>query len=225
MVSTLIAQIVRFARPNIQIYDAHVVDLYQWVCARYLVGVRVQKQRQAQLSSALDRISERITLAFQTLSRPEAIWGSTTETQIYVIFNRIWRRECQSIPIERSSIFDLPSQNPPFELPPENGDFAFDTPVQWTLIDNSATPAPSWTALPWPPSANPPVVGLTLRYDRADNSWFTSFASCPTFPSTMNFCGVLATAQPICSPAAPTLQNWRQEAGCGDRTDRAILCV
>jgi hypothetical protein len=28
------------ARPNIQIYDAHVVDLYQWVCARYLVGVK-----------------------------------------------------------------------------------------------------------------------------------------------------------------------------------------
>ena len=26
---------VRFARPDIQIYDAHVVDLYQWVCARY----------------------------------------------------------------------------------------------------------------------------------------------------------------------------------------------
>jgi len=25
---------VRFARLNIQIYDAHVVDLYQWVCAR-----------------------------------------------------------------------------------------------------------------------------------------------------------------------------------------------
>ena len=31
---------VRFARPNIQIYDAHVADLYQWVCARYLVGVK-----------------------------------------------------------------------------------------------------------------------------------------------------------------------------------------
>src|SRR5271169_4077182 len=31
---------VRFARPNIQIYDTHVVDLYQWVCARYLVGVK-----------------------------------------------------------------------------------------------------------------------------------------------------------------------------------------
>jgi len=29
---SLIAQVVRFARPNIQIYDAHVVDLYQWVC-------------------------------------------------------------------------------------------------------------------------------------------------------------------------------------------------
>ena len=31
---------VRFACPNIQIYDARVVDLYQWVCARYLVGVK-----------------------------------------------------------------------------------------------------------------------------------------------------------------------------------------
>src|SRR6266849_1566990 len=31
--------LVRFARPNIQIYDARVVDLYQWVCARYPVGV------------------------------------------------------------------------------------------------------------------------------------------------------------------------------------------
>jgi hypothetical protein len=34
MATTLCADI-RFARPNIQIYDAHAVDLYQWVCARY----------------------------------------------------------------------------------------------------------------------------------------------------------------------------------------------
>jgi hypothetical protein len=47
MVTTLIAQIVRFARPNIQIYDAHVVDLCEWVCARYLVGVKVQIQKQS----------------------------------------------------------------------------------------------------------------------------------------------------------------------------------
>jgi hypothetical protein len=31
---------VRFARPNIRIYDAHVAYLYQWVCAQYLVGVK-----------------------------------------------------------------------------------------------------------------------------------------------------------------------------------------
>jgi len=31
---------IRFARPNIQIQDARVVDLYQWGCARYLAGVR-----------------------------------------------------------------------------------------------------------------------------------------------------------------------------------------
>jgi hypothetical protein len=47
MVTTLIPQIVRFARPNIQIYDAHVVDLSEWVCARYLVGVKVQIQKQS----------------------------------------------------------------------------------------------------------------------------------------------------------------------------------
>jgi hypothetical protein len=40
MVTILIAQIVRLVRPNIQIYDTHVVDLYQWVCARYRVGVK-----------------------------------------------------------------------------------------------------------------------------------------------------------------------------------------
>ena len=40
MVTTLIAQIIRFARPNIQIHDARVVDLYQWVCGQYLVGVK-----------------------------------------------------------------------------------------------------------------------------------------------------------------------------------------
>ena len=52
-----------------------------------------------------------------------------------------WRRECQSIPIERSSIFDLLDQNPLFELPPENG-FSPSTkacPTQWPVVDNSAT--------------------------------------------------------------------------------------
>jgi len=58
MVSTLIAQVVRFARPNIQIYDAHVVDLYQWVCARYLVGVKGAETKAKRSQSALDRISE-----------------------------------------------------------------------------------------------------------------------------------------------------------------------
>jgi hypothetical protein len=57
---------VRFARTNIQIYDAYVVDLYQWVCARYFAGVK----------------------------------------------GGIWRRECQSIPIERSSIFNFSKPKP-----------------------------------------------------------------------------------------------------------------
>ena len=31
-------QTVRFARPNILIYDEHVSDLYQLICARYLMA-------------------------------------------------------------------------------------------------------------------------------------------------------------------------------------------
>jgi hypothetical protein len=50
----LIAQIVVFVLPNIQIYDTHVVDLYEWVCARYPVGVKVQIQSKRDLSSALE---------------------------------------------------------------------------------------------------------------------------------------------------------------------------
>ncbi len=54
---------VRFARPNIQIYDAHIVDLYQRVFARYLVGVKgADTTAKRDLNSALDRISERIML-------------------------------------------------------------------------------------------------------------------------------------------------------------------
>src|ERR1700751_4539406 len=42
---SLIAQVVRFARPNIQIYDAHVVDLYQWVCPQKARGTSARGRR------------------------------------------------------------------------------------------------------------------------------------------------------------------------------------
>jgi len=41
------AQMSDLLAPNIQIYDAHIVDLYQRVFARYLVGVKVQIQQQS----------------------------------------------------------------------------------------------------------------------------------------------------------------------------------
>jgi len=67
---------VRFARPNIQIYDAHGVDLYQWVCARYLVGAKGAKTKakrsQARLSTEFQSGSQ---LAFQTLFSSEATPG------------------------------------------------------------------------------------------------------------------------------------------------------
>ena len=45
MLTTMIGQIVRFACPNIQIYDVHVVDLCRRVCARYRVGVKGAETR------------------------------------------------------------------------------------------------------------------------------------------------------------------------------------
>ena len=76
----------------------------------------------ARLSSALDRISERITLGFQTLSCPEVIRGSTIEKHKFTLyFNRIWRRECQSTRIEDKAFLIFLGQNPPFELRPKTG--------------------------------------------------------------------------------------------------------
>jgi hypothetical protein len=64
MQTTLIAQIVRFARPNIQIHDAHVVGpVPMGLCAVSRWREECRYERKARLNSALDRISERITLA------------------------------------------------------------------------------------------------------------------------------------------------------------------
>jgi hypothetical protein len=84
MLTTLTAQIVRFARPNIQNYDAHVVDLYQWVGARYLVGVKgADTTAKSDFNSALDRISDRITLTSNSKVRSG---GQLSESTIYIIF-------------------------------------------------------------------------------------------------------------------------------------------
>jgi hypothetical protein len=110
IVTTLIAQIVPFARPNIQIYDAHVVDLYQWVCARYLVGVKgADTKAKRDLSSAHDRISKQITTDFQ----PKGPFGKPPRKTAFVLyFNRIWRRECQSIPIDIEAVFHSSAWEP-----------------------------------------------------------------------------------------------------------------
>ena len=106
MATTLIAQIVRFARPNIQIYDAHVVDLYQWVCARYLVGVK-----SAETKASTVKLGSRPY--FRTDSRTLSPQKSTIEKQkLTLYFNKIWRRGSQSIPIERQSIFDFSRPKP-----------------------------------------------------------------------------------------------------------------
>jgi hypothetical protein len=107
-------------RPNIQIYDAHVVDLYQWVCPRYLVGVKgAETKAKAQLSPALDRISERITRAFQTLSRAEAIRAPTIENSNLPYISIGYGGESVSqLPLKDKAFSTFLDQNPPLEQRP-----------------------------------------------------------------------------------------------------------
>jgi hypothetical protein len=84
---------VRFARPNIQIYDAHVVDLYQWVCARYLVGVKGAETKASAVKLGSRPNFRKDYAGFPTLSRPEAIRESTIEILKFTLyFNRMAER-------------------------------------------------------------------------------------------------------------------------------------
>lgn len=131
--STPIAQVVRFARPNIQIYDAHVVDLYQWVCARYLVGVKgaetKAKRSQAWLSTEFENGSRWI---FTNPVAPREIRRSAIEKQKNTLyFNMICRREWDSNPwygraavvIKPVSADSLPLNGNPRSRPETFGDF------------------------------------------------------------------------------------------------------
>jgi hypothetical protein len=58
-------------------------------------------------------ISERITLAFQNPVPPRSNPGSTIEIRQFTLyFSRIWRRECQSIPIDVKAVFHSSTWEP-----------------------------------------------------------------------------------------------------------------
>lgn len=95
------------------------------LCAlrRWCEGCR--KQRRAQLSSTEFRAGHaRFPNSVPPRSNRRA---SYRKAKFSLYFNNIWRRECQSIPIERLAHFRPPhTRNPPFELRPENGVLASD---------------------------------------------------------------------------------------------------
>src|ERR1700726_891133 len=93
---------VRFARPNIQIYDARGVDLYQWVYVRYFVGVKVQRQRQSAVKlGSRPKFQNGSRWLSQTLSRISNPAANHRERRFALCINKDWRRECQSTPPER----------------------------------------------------------------------------------------------------------------------------
>jgi hypothetical protein len=142
------------------------------LCAvsRWCEGCR--NKGNAQLTSTLDRISERITLAFQSLSRPEAIRGHHRKQQFILYFNKIWRRECQSIPIERQSIFDLSRPKPTVRATAGKWSFAFGKSLctQWRHVVeiDSTRPHSRIRCYGIDPDVRPPAVfarspGRTIR--------------------------------------------------------------
>jgi hypothetical protein len=92
------------------------------------------------------------------------------------------RRECQSVPLERSSIFDLSRSNPPLELRPENGISPFDTsPSRPTaVIDDSVIERLAKGKLlshrsAWGVGVSPPKVTVT----RSNRDKCATFPRCP----------------------------------------------
>src|SRR4029077_17676128 len=89
------------------------------LCAvsRWCEGCR--NNGKGQLSSAFDRISERITLAFQTLSRLEAIRGQPSKNEHSLDISIRGGGEGVSQPPLKGKAFSIfRDQNPPFELRP-----------------------------------------------------------------------------------------------------------
>jgi hypothetical protein len=142
MVTTLIAQLSDLLAPqypNLRRARSRPVPTGLCAVSRWCEGCR--NKGKAQLRPALDRISERITLAFQTLSRPEQSGGHHRKTRIYLIFQHDGGESVSQSPLKDQAFSPFLDQNPPFELPPENGisPSTKACPVQWTVIDNSAT--------------------------------------------------------------------------------------
>jgi len=70
---------------------------------------------------ALDRISEWITLAFQTLSRPEIIRGSTIEKLKFTLYFNNGGESVSQLPLKDKAFLTFLGQNPPFELRSKTG--------------------------------------------------------------------------------------------------------
>src|SRR6266566_3503009 len=89
----------------------------------------------------LDRISERITLAFQALSRPEASAGQLSKYENLPYVSRVGAggESVSQLPLKDKAFSTFLDQNPPFELPPKwNSAFDKTCPAQWPVIDNTA---------------------------------------------------------------------------------------
>ena len=76
---------------------------------------------EAPLSSALYRISERITPTFQTLSHPEEIGGQPSKNKNLNYSMGYGGESVSQLPLKDKAFLTLLGQNPPFELRPKTG--------------------------------------------------------------------------------------------------------
>jgi hypothetical protein len=100
----------------------------------------VQNNCNAQLSSALDRISERITLAFQNPVPPRSNPGvNHRKTNLRYISIGSGGESVSQPPLKDKAFSTFLGQNPPFEPRPNNGVSPIDrSPFrQWPVIDKT----------------------------------------------------------------------------------------
>ena len=130
---------VRFARPNIQIYYTHSRPVPNGSVRGISLVRRARNKGKAQLSSALDRISERITLAFQTQKQSGGLQSQKQKFSLY--FNMTGGEGVSQPPLKDKAFSTFLDQNPPFELRPgPKWDFTAGKSLfsQWPMIDNNA---------------------------------------------------------------------------------------
>jgi hypothetical protein len=138
MVTTLIAQMSDLRAPISKSTMRTCRPVPMGLCA-VSHWCEVRNKGKAQLSSALERISEWITWLSKPCPAQKQPEGQPTENKHNFIFQQDGGERVSHLPLKNKAFLTFLDQNPPLELRPENGILPSTKvcPAQWPVIDDS----------------------------------------------------------------------------------------